>query len=131
MLLLKPLLENYIGEIKELYRTELSEEIKSVTCFGILDGEELRAVASVKCYSGHWYLRSCIVKPEYRGQGFQKQLIRERLEYLATKTDCARVSVYPQNVYSIKNIEAEGFEFEKTKKLKNGKTVNVYLKRLR
>jgi ribosomal protein S18 acetylase RimI-like enzyme len=126
MLLAKPTLEKYIDEIVQLYRKELGEEVKSATHFGIIEGTALQAVGSVKCYSGHWYLRGCVVKPEFRGRGFQRRLIQERLEYLAAKTDIVRVGVYPGNEHSLRNIEAECFEFEKNKKLKNGKIVQIY-----
>ena len=128
MLLAKPDLEKYIAEIHELEHKYLSEMPKSVTYFGIINSLELQAVASVKCYSGHWYLRSCVVKPEHRGRGLQRELIRERLEYLAERTNTVRVSVFPQNIHSIKNIEAGCFAFEKKKKLVSGKILFVYKK---
>ena len=123
--------KSHIEQTLALYRNVLGEDIASSTHFGILDNEILKAAGSVKCYSGHWYLRCCVVKPEYRGYGLQRELIKERLEYLAKKTDVARVSVYPGNNYSLKNIELEGFEFEKEKKLQTGKTVRVYKKELK
>jgi ribosomal protein S18 acetylase RimI-like enzyme len=130
MRLASPILEQYIGEIEELYLEHLSEIPKGVTYFGIFDGAELLAVASVKCYSGHWYLRGCVVKPSYRGRGLQRQLMLENLEYLAERTDVARVSVFPDNTYSIRNIVAEGFMFEREKKLADGKMVLVYKRNL-
>jgi hypothetical protein len=56
------------------------------------------------------------------------------LEYLAERTNVVRVSVYPSDKdssYSTRNIEKEGFEFEKAKKLKTGKIVRVYKKELK
>jgi len=123
--------KSHINEVLDLYKNILGEDITSSTHFGILENDILKAAGSVKCYSGHWYLRCCVVKPEYRGTGLQKKLIKERLEYLAKKTDVVRVSVYPGNNYSLKNIEDVGFQFEKDKKLKNGKIVQVYKKELK
>lgn len=128
MRLEKKILDTHREEIADLYRLELGEDpVNGLIYFGIFgeDGE-LQAVAAVKNYMGSWYLRGHVVKPEYRGQGMQRLLIRESLDYLRDKTDIARVSVYPWNEYSKRNIEAEGFEFEKRKKLANGETVLVY-----
>lgn len=118
----------YFPEIRDLYRKELGGDSASgLIYFGIFkeDGS-LMAISSIKNYMGSWYLRGCVVKPEYRGQGLQKQLIKERLEYLKGKTDTVRVSVYPENMYSIANIESTGFIFERKKKLDSGKLVLVY-----
>jgi ribosomal protein S18 acetylase RimI-like enzyme len=118
-------------EINGLYCQELGEEpVSGMIYFGVigeLDGKQiLEAVASVKNYMGSWYLRGCVVRPEYRGSGLQSLLIRERLAYLSGKTKTVRVSVYPENTYSIQNIEKEGFIFEKQKRLKDGRIVFVY-----
>lgn len=121
-------LEHHIENIESLYYEFLSEVPKGVTYFGIIENSELIAVASLKCYSGHWYLRGCVVKPEYRGRGLQRELIRERLEFLSAKAKAVRVSVFPGNVHSIRNIEAEGFVYERDKKLSDGKIVQVYKK---
>lgn len=133
MRLEKETLTNYKPEIAELYKTWLEESPTSgLIYFGSLDDQEnLKAVGAVRCYMGHWYLRAFVVKPEYRGQGLQKALMNECLDYLSKKTDTARVSVLPENIYSIRNIEAVGFEFEKKKKLDNGQTIIVYKKKLK
>jgi ribosomal protein S18 acetylase RimI-like enzyme len=114
-----------------LYCQELGEDpVSGLIYFGVIEetdaGPMLQAVASVKNYMGSWYLRGCVVKPEYRDLGLQRKLIRERLEYLAARTDMARVSIFPHNEHSICNIEAEGFRFERKKKLGDGSTVLVY-----
>ncbi len=128
-------LDQYREEITGLCIEELDEDpVRGLIYFGIFEEEEsgleLKAVGAVKNYMGSWYLRNQVVKSEYRGRGLQRQLIKEGLEFLADKTDVVRVSVYPENVYSKRNIEAEGFEFEKKKKLKDGKMVLVYKIRL-
>lgn len=128
MFLEKQIFTRYRQEIFELYQRELGESISGLIFFGIFSGETLQAVASLKNYMGSWYLRGCVVKPEFRGRGFQKQLIQERLDYLSPKTDLVRVSVFPSNIHSINNVEAKGFKFEKKKKLKNNETVLVYKK---
>ncbi len=131
MLLGKKELAQYGQEISELYEIWLNETFSGLTPFGIFSGSILQAVGSIKNYMGSWYLRGDVVKPEFRGQGLQRQLIKERLEFLALKTDLARISVFPDNNYSIRNIEATGFTFEKRKKLGSGETVLVYQIRLR
>lgn len=79
---------------------------------------------------GYWYLRGCVVKPEYRGQGLQSELIQERINYLVGKTNAIRVSVFPTNTYSINNIKSRGFLFEKNKKLSDGSIIQVYKKEI-
>jgi ribosomal protein S18 acetylase RimI-like enzyme len=127
MLITKEALGQYRPEIEKLYRQELAESPPTgLIYFGIFSGETLQAVAAVKNYMGTWYLRGCVVKPEFRGQGFQKALIEERMAYLSDKTDAVRVSVYPHNTHSIANIEATGFRFVKKKKLQDGHEVLIY-----
>ncbi len=127
MLLKEQDLAKYRKEISDLYRKELTESpTTGLTYFGIFSGETLQAVASVKNYMGAWYLRGCVVKPEFRGQGLQRTLIEERLAYLSEKTDAVRVSVYPNNIHSIANIEATGFQFVRKKILQDGHEVLVY-----
>lgn len=115
-------------EIHDLYSVELGEEpVKGLIHFGAVSEDgTLMAVASLKNYMGSWYLRGCVVKPEFRGQGLQKALIQERLDYLKNKTNVCRVSVFPENTHSIKNIEDSGFIFERKKMLKEGREVLVY-----
>lgn len=124
----KEQVSRYKTEIAGLYKEHLSEEpANALIYFAILgENDELQAIAAVRNYMGHWYLRGHVVKPEFRGRGMQRQLIQESLEFLRTKTHEARVSVFPWNTHSIRNIEATGFEFEKLKKLDNGELVKVY-----
>lgn len=134
MLIEKEGKEKYGQEIKNLYQTELTESpTKGLIFFGVFSKGNLKAVAAVRCYMGHWYLRGCVVKPEFRGKGLQRKLIKERLEYLASRNDVdvARVSVFPDNIYSIQNIKKEGFEFEKRKKLDKGQEILVFKKELK
>lgn len=118
-----------IGELQYLYLKE--SPTKGITYFGLFSEEVLTAVGGVKNYMGYWYLRACFVKPEFRGQGLQRQLIKERLEYLSTEWHAkdVRVSIFPDNIRSIKNVEAEGFVFVKKKILKpSGHLANIYKK---
>lgn len=129
MLLENEVKTGFFPEIRNLYSRELGEEPTSgLIYFGAFSENSgtLMAVASLKNYMGSWYLRGCVVKPDYRGQGLQRFLIQERLEYLKDKTHIARVSVFPENSHSITNIEAAGFLFERKKKLDDGKKVLVY-----
>lgn len=126
MLLKETDVAKYGQEITSLYEQELGEIPKGLKFFGIFSGDTLQAVASLKNYMGSWYLRGCVVKPDFRGHGLQRALIEERLEYLSDKTTNARVSVFPGNIHSIANIEATGFQFERKKKLESGHEVLVY-----
>ncbi|MFH1589409.1 MAG: GNAT family N-acetyltransferase [archaeon] len=125
-MLIKENLPQYKDEIVELYKTFLSEEFTGGTIFGIIEDGVLQAVSSVRCYSGHWYLRGCVVKPEFRGQGLQRKLTQERINYIADKTDVVNACVYPGNNYSVDNLLAENFVFAGNKKLPNGDIVNHF-----
>lgn len=121
-------------EFSALIEQYLHEPFTSGTYFGIKEDEELQAIAALKCYMGTWYLRACVVKPEHRGQGMQRKLIGERLDYLRTEkpnVPCVRVTIYPENTHSIDNCVEEGFAFEKKKKLRDGTIANVYKKMLK
>lgn len=64
-------------EIIQLYNQELGEDpVSGLIYFGVFEdsdsGPVLQAVASVKNYMGSWYLRGCVVKPEFRGRGLQQ-----------------------------------------------------------
>lgn len=132
MRLEKEQLAIYGPEIAQLYKTYLEESpTNGLIYFGKFDNENLKAVGAVRYYMGHWYLRAFVVKPEYRGRRLQRALMNECLDYLADKTDVARVGVFPENTYSIRNIETVGFKFEKKKKLEDDKIVLVYKKSLR
>lgn len=121
-------LQKYRREISTLYEKYLHESPTSgLIYFGSVSEEQvLKAVGGVRCYMGSWYLRGCVVKPEFRGMGLQQELIYERLAYLSQRTDTARVSVFPENKYSRRNIEATGFRFERKKKFPHGREVLVY-----
>lgn len=125
----------YRAEIHDWCVQELGEEPSTgLIWFGIFEksqsGPVLAAFAAVKNYMGNWYLRECVVLPDFRGKGYQRKLIKERLEYIAERAKVARVSVYPDNQRSIRNIEEVGFVFERFKKLKDGEVVKIYRREL-
>lgn len=130
MLLGKKELVIYGQEITDLYREYLNDTAKGLTHFGIIIDDELLADGALKSYMGSWYLRGCVVKPQFRGRGYQRQLISERLAYLEPITNLVRVSVFPDNIYSIANIEAESFVFDRVKRLDSGEKVLVYRRNL-
>lgn len=128
MLLSKEQINSHLQEIEDLYLTYIDEElVPGLIHFGIseqtLAGEVIKAIASIKNYDGRWFLWGCVVKSEYRGQGLQKQLVNERLEYLRTRTDTARVYVEPWNDHSIKNLESVGFEYDGQTIHEDGETI--------
>ena len=126
-MLLKDNLPQYKEEIEALYQNYFDKSFNRETIFGIVEDDVLQAVASLKCYHGYWYLMGCVVKPEFRGRGLQRELIRERLDYLSDKTNLVRVGVDPTNKHSLNNILAENFMFERNKKTPNGDTIQVYM----
>ncbi len=130
MLFTKEIRNKYSKEINNLQQEHLSEIPKAVTYFGEIENSELIAIGAVKCYSGSWHLRSCVVKPEHRGKGLQRKITREMIQYLVPKTNKVKVSIYPENEYSIRNALAEGFVFEKIKKLDDGKFLQIYQKKI-
>ncbi len=87
-----------------------------------IDGDELNTVANVKLI---------IVLPDYRGNGLQNKLISQ-LEQIAKlkgkKVLCSTVS--PENIYSIKNFEKLGYEFNTQKEKYNGLVRNIYCKEI-
>ncbi len=92
----------YAQEILELYKQYLNENPKNHVFFGIIENEVLQAVASIRVYHGHWYFRGCVVKPEFRGRGLQRELIRERIQYLQERDKKeVRISISPKNTHSI------------------------------
>jgi RimJ/RimL family protein N-acetyltransferase len=128
MLLEKEQIPTYKETISEIYQREFGEDTRGLIFFGLFSEDEIIAVASVRNYMGHWYLRGCYVEPEFRGNGLQRELIQERINYLKSRTNEVRVSVFPDNIHSIHNIEAEGFEFERIKKLETEESVLIYKK---
>lgn len=87
-----------------------------------IDTEKLNEVINFKLV---------IVRPEYRGNGLQKQIINvlcEKAKDRNKKIICATVS--PENTHSIRNFEQCGFEFHSTKTKYGGLTRNIYFKYL-
>lgn len=117
----------FLDEALTIYKENSHGNPNTNAFFGVVEDGILKAIGSVRCYYGHWYLRGAFVKPEYRKQGLQRRLIRERLDYLSPRTNVVRASIFPWNTDSIKNIEAEKFALEKTKKLQKGGMANIYV----
>jgi len=132
MLLSKEQINRHTPEMADLYRTHLEEElVPGLIHFGVFDqtlaGEVIKAIAAIKNYGGQWFLWGCVVKPDYRGQELQKQLVNERLEYLKSRTDNARVYIEPWNSASIANLQAAGFEYQGQTIHEDGETImSVY-----
>ncbi len=82
------------------------------TLFELRDGTMTVASGELRCYHGHWTLRAGWVHPLYRGQGFQRDLIRARVTKAASN-GAKRVLAWvkPTNSYSLNNLVAEGFRF--------------------
>lgn len=114
-------------EIENLTAEYLNISLKGANIFGIFEDLELKAFGGLRCYQGgHYMLRGCIVKPEFRGQGLQIKLIKERLEFASDKTNKVRAKIFPDNLHSIDNVLASGFNYEKKEKFEDGSIVNVY-----
>ena len=82
------------------------------TRFAVRKGPLTVASGELRCYHGHWTLREGHVLPKWRGQGFQRILIRARLDQ-ARLNGAKRVLAWtrPTNSYSLNNLVAEGFRF--------------------
>jgi len=63
---------------------------------------------------GYWFFRNCVIDREHRGKGYQRQLIRERLNHVRNNGG-GRVSVCidPKNTKSLNNMLGFGFKFKK------------------
>lgn len=68
-------------------------------------------------------LDTIVVDSEYRGLGLQRELIRRCAEYASGKKPGCIVlaTVSPDNIYSLRNVQAEGFEILARKEKYGGK----------
>ena len=68
------------------------------------------------------------VNPKYRGQGLQFQMLQE-LDNCSKNLGYkyAATTVHPDNIYSIRNLLKDNFEYKGTKEFKRG-TRNIYFK---
>jgi len=106
-------------------RRESGRSVSGSKILAAFDEEgNIAAYSCVKCMRGNWYLGSCYVFGRHRGQGLQRELIKERLFYLKLKTNVVRVGVAADNKISRKNIIATGFTLERKKY-----EYDVYVKR--
>ena len=82
--------------------------------FIVEEKNELIAFATCNNFYGHWFLRNCVVAKKHRGKGLQKRLIEERINFLESKkANQVKVTVAPENKYSLKNLIQYGFQIEK------------------
>lgn len=69
------------------------------------------------------------VHPEFVGNGLQFQMLEKLDKYcMDLGYKYAITTVHPDNIYSIRNLLKDGFEYKNTKEFKRG-TRNVYLKK--
>lgn len=68
-------------------------------------------------------LDTIVVDEDYRGQGLQRELICRCVEHAAgVKSGCiVLTTIAPDNIYSLRNAQAEGFEVQKRVKKYGGK----------
>ena len=117
----------FASEIEELYSLYLPQKLnKGTLLFGIVQDDVLKGVAGIKNLYGKWFFRGCVVKPEFRGEGLQKRLIQERLDYLSDKTNEVKAVVCLPNTSSIDNLLASDFVFEKNRVM-NGDLAESYV----
>lgn len=126
MLLPKDVVAFHRETIDALCAEHLEYAFGNGSVFGVVENDLLIAFGSARCLHGHWYCRSDVVRPEFRGRGLQRQLIRERLAHLEDRASVLRVAIYPHNEHSIRNYLAEGFTYEKHRILPDGKPANIY-----
>lgn len=123
-------LKKHLPEIEDLQRRTFHQIVTGVDYFAIVEKGQLQAYGLVKCDADQYYLRGCFVKPEFRGRGLQRKLIDERVEFIRARgANAARVAVRPENSYSLRNIIASGFEYERQVKFPDGRRY-IYLKQL-
>ena len=62
----------------------------------------------------HANYKLCLVNPEYRGNGLQRTL-ENKLENYAKKKGISLLcaTVFPENIYSVRNIEGAGYKLNK------------------
>lgn len=68
-------------------------------------------------------LDTIVVDSEYRGLGLQRELIRSCVDYASEKMPGCKVlaTVAPDNIYSLRNVQAEGFQILAKKEKYGGK----------
>lgn len=108
---------------------------------GVFDGERLAAYGSVGFLDDSednlgWdlgltaaevhlcaVLDTIVVDPAYRGMGLQRELIRRCMAHAKQKEPKCQVlaTVAPDNIYSLRNVQAEGFEILARKEKYGGK----------
>lgn len=78
-------------------------------------------------------LDTIVVDSAYRGKGLQRTLIRCCMEYAREVAGCERMltTVAPGNIYSLKNVQAEGFEIIAEKKKYGGKERYILVRNVR
>lgn len=102
--------ENYIGEVNGVM-------------IGVFDNDKLIGFGALLKESEDKYeLDGCIIKPEYRNMGLQKELINKRIQF-AKKNGANNISVmaHPENLVSLNNLKKCGFSKKENKILPNGK----------
>jgi GNAT superfamily N-acetyltransferase len=108
----------YFDWIDFMTQRALGRTVAGSTIFALfvdVDGEwRVAGWGCVKCQRGNWYLGLTYVKESYRGNGFQRELIKERIQWCRSYgVKTLRCGVKPDNTISRKNVLAMGFEFEK------------------
>lgn len=128
-------------------REQVEESVGPDACLGIFDGDRIIAFALMvanreseerntgqkngyppeECVS----FDTAFVDPDYRGLGMQKYLLEVR-EQIARQMGAKRalVTVAPQNVHSLRNVQGFGFEVIARKQLYGGLDRYVLMKEL-
>ena len=69
------------------------------------------------------------VNPKYVGNGLQFQMLEDLDKYcMNSGYKYAITTIHPDNIYSIRNVLKDGFEYKSTKEFKRG-IRNIYLKK--
>lgn len=117
MLLTKEQKEFYKPEIERLLKQGYDSNFKLIPqykVFVIFENNKIIALGILNNPYGYWYFRNCVVDRKYRGNGLQRVLIQERLDYISERGG-GRVSVGidPTNTKSLNNMLSMGFKFVK------------------
>ena len=108
----------YMPQLKRLTKQGADPSFKFIPqhkVFVVMDWktDTLFAYAVLGKPHGHWYFRNCVVDRKHRGNGYQRELIRQRLDYIEENGGGnVSVGVDPKNTKSLNNLQAQQTEVE-------------------
>jgi GNAT superfamily N-acetyltransferase len=136
--------DQFVPDTAEQIRQYVAEDL----CLGVWDGARLAAYFTLR-YCGmdeHNYANvlglpreewprwanadSAVVHPDYRGNGLQRRLVEAALQWLRPGIVGIGCTVSPENQYSLRNMQAAGYEIACRREMYGGYDRYVLRKRL-